>query len=115
MSSRLLLAGTLAAAATRRKRNSDGALFAVAKLIDTDRGEKRLWTVFVNGPELIERLEDMRVGEPLAVTCPFAIIADTSRNQPEIQYRMTAEAILDTKRRKKAKGTKCAEERGRLR
>jgi hypothetical protein len=111
MSSRLLLTGTLAASATRRKRNSDRARFAVKKLMDTNRGERRLCTPFGNDPELIERLENMRVGEPLAVTGPFAITVHASRNGQEILYRITAEAILDAKRRKKAKGTTYAEER----
>ena len=35
----------------------------------------------------------------------------TGRHEPEIEYRITAEAILDTKRKRKSKTKKGAEER----
>jgi hypothetical protein len=66
MSSRLLLSGTLANPATRRKRRSDGAIFAIVRIRDTDRGERREWTCFINDPTLIEHFEELRAGEPVA-------------------------------------------------
>ena len=108
MSSRLLLTGVLASPAMRRKRKADGVIFAVAKVRDTDRGEDRLWTAFANDATTIERLEEMRVGEPIGLTGPFSIaIAGPER----LEYRISVEALVDTKRRRKPKGKICQEER----
>jgi hypothetical protein len=104
MSSRLLLCGTLASAALRRKRRADGAVFAIGKIRDTDRGERRQWTVYVNDPAVIELLEEMRVGEPLAVSGPFTISITGPEREPSVEYKITAETVLDTKRKKKPKG-----------
>ncbi len=111
MSTRILLSGTLAGAAVRRKRKADGALFAVATVKDVDRTEVRLWKMFINDPALIEQVEEMRVGEPIAITGPFSVALSTGRHEPELEYRITAEAILDTKRKRKSKTKKGAEER----
>ena len=111
MSTRILLSGTLAGAAVRRKRKADGALFAVATVKDTDRTELRLWRMFINDPVLIEQVEEMRAGEPICVSGPFAIAIAAGRQDPEIEYRITCEAILDTKRKRKSKTKKGAEER----
>ena len=80
MTSRILLSGTLASAAIRRKRRSDGAVFAIAKIRDTDRGLSRTWTLFVNDPALIEQIEEMRAGEPIAVAGPFTSLASATSN-----------------------------------
>jgi hypothetical protein len=98
MTSRLLLSGTLAAAALRRHRKADGAIFAVCKVRDTDRGSLRFWTVFANDLTVIEHLEEMRVGEPIAIAGPFTVVGER-----EIEFRITAETVLDTKRKKKSK------------
>jgi hypothetical protein len=101
MSSRLLVTGLLAGAAVRRKRKSDGAIFAIVRIMDSDRFERREWTCFVNDPAIIEQLEEMRVGEPIAATGPFSVlIADGGR----IEHRITIETLVDVKRRKKPKG-----------
>ena len=60
MSGALLLSGILASPAVRRKRRADGAVFAVARIYDTDRGAPRHWTVFINQPSLIEQFEELR-------------------------------------------------------
>jgi hypothetical protein len=99
MTSRLLLAGVLTSAAVRRKRLADGAIFAVAKVRDTDRGMARTWTLFVNDPVIIEQIEEMRVGEPLAIAGPFSVAGER-----DLEFRITAEALVDTKRRRKPKG-----------
>jgi hypothetical protein len=99
MTSRILLSGTLASAAIRRKRRSDGAVFAIAKIRDTDRGLSRTWTLFVNDPALIEQIEEMRAGEPIAVAGPFYVASER-----DLEYRISAESLIDTKRRKKPKG-----------
>ena len=108
MSTRLLLTGLIASAAVRRKRKSDGAVFAIVRIRDTDRFERREWTGFANDPEVIEQLEAMRTGEPIAVTGPFSVVvADGGR----IEHRITIEALIDTKRRRKPKGLIAKESR----
>jgi hypothetical protein len=99
MTSRVLLSAVLTSAAIRRKRRADGAIFAIAKVRDTDRGLSRTWTVFANDLTVIETLEEMRVGEPITIAGPFSVAAER-----EIEFRITAEALVDTKRRKKPKG-----------
>jgi hypothetical protein len=99
MTSRLLLAGILTSAAIRRKRRADGAIFAIAKVRDTDRGMARTWTLFVNDPVIIEQIEEIRIGEPICVAGPFTVAGER-----EIEFRITAEALVDTKRRKKPRG-----------
>lgn len=111
MTSRIMFSGTLASAAVRRKRKVDGAVFAVVKLRDSDRGEPRTWTAFANDPAVIEHLEEMRVGEPIAIAGPFSIVIAGSEREPRIEYRITAEAVVDTKRRRKPKGQIRKEER----
>src|SRR5271165_754178 len=74
MTSRLLLSGMLASPAVRRRRRADGAVFTIARIRDTDRGASRDWRLFANDPALIERLEEMRVGEPTAVSGPFSVV-----------------------------------------
>jgi hypothetical protein len=107
MSSRLLLSGVLTDAAVRRKRKSDGAVFAVATIRDRDRLENRMWRVFANNDEVIERLEDMRVGEPIAASGPFYVAIDGG----QLVYRMTIEALVDVKRGKKPRGLIAKESR----
>jgi hypothetical protein len=111
MSSRLLLTGVLAGAAVRRKRRDDGAIFAVAKIRDTDRHSTRTWTAFANDPELIELLEGLRVGEPIAISGPFSVNIAGSEREPTIEHRITIDALLDTKRRRKPKGAIAKEQR----
>jgi hypothetical protein len=111
MSSRLLLTGTLAGAAVRRKRKADGALFAVATIRDTDRSERRIWTVFAADIAVIEALEELRIGEPIAVAGPFSITVAGTKNEPKIEYKLTIESVLDTKRRKKTKAAIAKEAR----
>lgn len=103
MSTRLLLTGLLTSAAVRRKRRADGAVFAVARIRDTDRGSSRIWTAFASDLDVIEQLEEMRIGEPIAVAGPFAIVVSGNRHEARIEHRITAEALLDTKRRRKSK------------
>ena len=111
MTSRILLTCVLASSVVRHKRKADGAIFAVAKVRDTDRGEARQWTLFANDLVAIEALEELRVGEPIALTGPFSIaIAGRER----IEYRITVEAFIDTKRRRKPKGQIWREERTEL-
>lgn len=111
MSSALLLSGILVSAAVRRTRKADGAIFAVARIRDTDRGAPRVWTVFINNPRLIEQFEDVRVGEPVAVTGPFSFAIAGNERETTIEHRISVEALLDTKRRKKSKGTIAKEQR----
>ena len=99
MTSRVLLSGVLASAAVRRKRRADGVIFAVAKVRDTDRGMARTWTLFVNDPALVEQIEEMRAGEPICISGPFTVAGER-----DLEFRITAEALVDTKRRKKPKG-----------
>ena len=110
MSTRLLLSGILAGAAVRRKRRDNGVLFAVAAVTDTDRGQPRVWRTFINDLEMIELVEEMRTGEPIAVTGPFSIIVAPGQREPSIEYRISVEAILDTKRKRKSKTAKRKEE-----
>jgi hypothetical protein len=110
MSSRLMLAAFVCDPAVRRKRNADGAIFATMKVRDTDRSETRLWTVFFNDPELIERAEELRRGEPVAIAGPFSIVLVDSRGEPVIDYRITAQTFVDTRKRK-SKTQKKREER----
>lgn len=107
MSARLLLSGTLTTAAVRRTRRVDDRLYAVFDMRDTDRGEARRWRVYANDLDLIERVEELRVGEPVCACGPFSISVENG--QPV--YRMTAEAMVDTKRRKKPKGLIAKEQR----
>ena len=111
MTSRIMFSGTLASAAVRRKRKADGAVFAVVKLRDSDRGEARYWTAFANDPAVIEHLEEMRVGEPIAIAGPFSIVIAGAEREPMIEFRITIETLVDTKRRKKPKGQIRKEER----
>lgn len=111
MTSRVLLSGTLASAAVRRKRKADGAVFAVAKIRDTDRYERREWTAFANDLDVIEALEEMRVGEPIAVTGPFSSTIGGTEREPRIEHRITAEALLGSKRKRKPKGKITKEQR----
>jgi hypothetical protein len=106
MSARVLLSGVLASAAVRRKRRADGAVFAIAKIRDTDRGLSRTWTLFVNDPALVEQIEEMRAGEPIAVAGPFYVAGER-----DLEYRISAESLIDTKRRKKPKGQIAKESR----
>ena len=103
MTSRVLLSAILASPAVRRKRRADGVVFATARVRDSDRGMARTWTVFANDLTVIELLEDMRVGEPIAIAGPFTVAGD--------QYRISAESVVDAKRRKKPKGLIAKESR----
>jgi hypothetical protein len=106
MTSRVLLSAVLASVAVRRRRRADGAVFAVARVRDTDRGLSRTWTVFANDLTVIEMLEEMRVGSPLAIAGPFSAVGER-----DLEYRISAESVLDVKRRKKRKGEIAKEER----
>jgi hypothetical protein len=106
LTSRVLLSAVLTSAAIRRKRRADGAIFAIAKVRDTDRGMARAWTVFANDLTVIEMLEGIRVGEPIAVAGPFTVAGER-----EIEFRITAESVIDVRRRKKRKGEIAKEER----
>jgi aspartyl/asparaginyl-tRNA synthetase len=108
MSSRLLLTGTLASPAVRRRRKADGAVFARATVRDSDRGEPRQWTVYANDPDVIEQLEALRTGSSVAVSGPFAVVIT---GQDDLEYRLTAVAMLDTKRKKKSKAAISKEQR----
>jgi hypothetical protein len=106
MTSRILLSAVLASVAARRKRRSDGAVFAVCKVRDSDRGSPRFWTVFANDLTVIEMLEGIRVGEPIAIAGPFSVVGER-----DLEYRISAESVIDTKRRKKPKGLIAKESR----
>jgi hypothetical protein len=99
MSSRVLLSAVLTSAAIRRKRRADGAIFAIAKVRDTDRGLSRTWTVFANDLSVIGALEEMRLGEPICIAGPFTVAGER-----DLEYRISAESVIDVKRRKKPKG-----------
>ena len=103
---RVLLSAILASPAVRRKRRADGAVFAIAKVRDSDRGMARTWTVFANDLTVIELLEDMRVGEPVAIAGPFTVARER-----DFEYRISAESVIDVKRRKKPKGQIAKEQR----
>jgi hypothetical protein len=103
MTSRLLLTGTLESAAVRRNRKADGVVFAIVTIKDTDRGWSRIWTAFAGDLDLIEQLEQMRIGSPLAVCGPFAIAVAGTKSEPKIDHRITIESILDFKRKRKSK------------
>jgi hypothetical protein len=106
MTSRVLLSAVLTSAAARRKRRSDGAVFAVCRVRDSDRGLSRTWTVFANDLTVIETLEAMRVGEPITIAGPFSVAAERG-----LEFRISAESVLDLKRRKKPKGLIAKESR----
>ena len=108
MTSRLLISATVHQALVRRTRRADGALFGVAKVADRDRMERRIWKVFVNDQEIIERFEALRVGEPVAISGPFSIVP---LNGGEVECRITAEQLVDTKKSNKSKTAKAKEQR----
>jgi hypothetical protein len=97
MSSRLLLSGVLDAPIVRRNRRDDGRVFGVATVVDDVQGESRLWTVFVNNPELIASFERLKVGEPLAIAGPFSIKLEGTR----LVHRITADAIIGARKQRK--------------
>ena len=72
---------------------------------------RRDWTAFANDPAVIEHLEEMRVGEPIAIAGPFSIVIAGAEREPMIEFRITIETLVDTKRRKKPKGQIRKEER----
>jgi hypothetical protein len=109
MTSRTLIAATLETPVVRRNRKSDGGLFAVAKIIDRDRNETRRWTVFINDQELIEQVEALRIGEPLAITGPFYVVP--AANGADTEYRITCQKLLDTRPPRKSKTAKAREAR----
>jgi hypothetical protein len=111
MSTRILLSGTIYDPPVRRTRRSDGALFAVTKVRDTDKGDARLWTVYFNDPALIEIAEEMRSGEPIALTGPFSIEIIGPTGAPRLAYKIAAESILDVRRKRKSKKQIKTEER----
>ena len=102
MTSRLLLSGILAGPIVRRTRRKDGRPFAVATVRDTDRGEPRTWTVFVNDLAIIENFEAIKDGEPIAIAGPFSVTVIGARPV----HRVTADAIVGARkvRKKRAKG-----------
>jgi hypothetical protein len=106
MTSRILLTGVIASAALRRKRRDTGAVFGVAKIRDSDprAGAARIWTTYINDLDLIEQFEALRVGEPVAVTGAFSVVIAGSDREPKIEHRISAEALIDTKRKRKQKG-----------
>lgn len=97
MSARLLLAGYLRAPISRRNRRDDGRVFGVATVADDAQGESRNWIVFVNDPELIERFERLKLGEPLAISGPFTVKLDGQR----IVHRITAEVVVGARKERK--------------
>ena len=108
MTSRTLISGTITVALVRRRRNADGGLFGFAYITDRDRLETRKWKVFANDVEIIERLEALRIGEPIALSGPFSII---TKEGVEVEFRVTAEQLIDAKKPKKSKAAKAQEER----
>ncbi len=105
MTSRLLLSGTLepdrsaqAQGRQRHPRRLEGQRYGPGRCSDLD--------ALCNDPDLIAQVEDLRIGEPVAVTGPFSVTGG-----PEIEFRITAEAVVDTKRRKKPKGQIAKEQR----
>ncbi len=111
MTSRLLLTGVILDVAARRKRKSDGVIFAVAKVRDTDRNESRVWTVYFNDLDLIERVEELLSGEPIAIAGPFCVVIAGPPGEQALEHRVTAETFIDTRRRRKSKTQKRIEER----
>ena len=100
MSSRLLLAGTLAAPIARHNRRDDGRLFGVTTVRDNISNESRLWTVFINTVELIERFERLKTGEPVAIAGPFSVKLDGTR----LVHRISADAVIGARKERKTRG-----------
>ena len=100
MSSRILVIGELHRALVRRTRRDDRRVFGVLTIRDTDRMESRTWTAFVNDIELIEAIERLRTGEPIGVSGPFSFRISGTAEVPEIEHRVTVNAIVDTRPRK---------------
>jgi hypothetical protein len=100
MSSRLLLSGTLAAPIARHNRRDDGRLFGVTTIRDDVSNESRLWTVFVNRVELIERFERLKPGEPVAIAGPFSVKLDGTR----LVHRISADAVIGARKERKKLG-----------
>ncbi len=94
---RLLLSGVLTGSVIRRTRRADGRTFGVATVRDADRGEPRIWTVYVNDVELIERFERFKDGEPIAVGGPFYVAIDGAR----LVHRITADSIIGARKERK--------------
>jgi hypothetical protein len=103
VSSRLLLTGILSRVMERRTRKIDGKVFGVGQLRDTDKTEVRNWTLYANDAALIDQLERLPVGSPLAIVGPFSITIRGTKLEPRPEFKITAEAVLDTKRRPKTK------------
>ncbi len=102
MTSRTLLNCVLEKPLVRRNRRDDGRVFGVATARDTDRGEPRTWTIFVNDPDLIEKFEALKTGEPVAIAGAFNIGLNGSR----ILYRITADAFVGARKQRKKRGAK---------
>lgn len=92
--SRMLLSGVTAGAFVRRARRVDGKIFAVGTIRDSDRGEPRYWTVFANDPAVIEKLEKLKGGEPVALSGPFSVTVEGAR----LVYRLTADSIVTARK-----------------
>jgi hypothetical protein len=101
MSSRALLSGYVDSAVRRLRRKSDGSVFGVVTIRDEDRGESRKWTCFVSDPDLIERCEKMKIGEPIAIAGPFSVTARGDK----AEHRITAQSLIGARASRKKKGT----------
>jgi len=110
MSSRILIVGEIGRPLVRRARRDDGRIFGVFSIRDSDRTENRIWSAFVNDPDLIEEIERLRAGEPIGVSGPFSFRIDDSGEAPEIEHRVTVNAIVDTRPRKAKTKTAIAKE-----
>jgi hypothetical protein len=100
MSSRVLVTGEITRALVRRRRNSDSATFGVFRVRDSDRLADRIWICYANDLELIEAIELLRGGEPVALTGAFNFRIGGTADEPEIEHRLTVTAIVDTRPRK---------------
>ena len=83
----------------RRRNPATGAIYGKMTLRDRDRNETRFWTAFVEDVELIEKIEKLRVGDPIAVSGPFS--AQMFRGEP--QLKISVYGVLDGHERRKPK------------
>jgi hypothetical protein len=62
---------------------------------------------FANDPAIMEEIEALRTGEPIACSGPFSVVFCDR----EPAFRITVESMIDTKRRRKSKGLISKEQR----
>ncbi len=97
--SRALISGELQGRLVRRKKRADGSIYGIATVRDRDRLEVRRWKVFFNDLDLIERVEKLRPGEPIALVGPYYAVAAGEA----VQYVATAFEVIDLHWKRKTK------------